>query len=1168
MKFKHKLSSLVFGYNFIITTILFFIIGYIGTKAINYSFNHKMKNLEENYVKGNIKNTKKISNLMAILLNNQCKSAHRNIFNEISLISNKFIKSKDFKNIPKKFVKDKHYLTLYNAIIFDNDYKILKSIKPIDNQLQSILKTYVKKLKNNKLESCSTNNKLSHWIVLTKDKDHYYYLDYITDQIKLDVIYEITDMLQSAGFEKNTVFLITDLKNNILYKPIVTGNIDKRVVEKFKDFIQKPKGKYNEYFVINDTLDIYVEKNSLICPNVTLYIGIIKNNIKLAQEKRNFLLIRRKEIFKFHLILTLLYLLTFLYNLIAFKRFNITNRKLYDFFKKSKKLNREIDLSTIHFQEFIELGDIINTSIKEIKRTQNNLLLRNRFLISMEKGLNILFKTQDYDEAIQKFIKNLSDNLSLDFVLLLKVDPNDYSKIIKVWNKEKVDCLPNKENKIYEFYKKFINEVVTKNKKEFSFDIKDENKNLYPSSMITYPILIDNKFWGIFIVGSSDKNKQWNKIFKVTISSFVDTFSLYLIKMEREENIKENNKFLSKLFNNLKSAVFLINEKGFYSFGNKAMEEITGYALNELYTKKFYDIVDPEFRELVKQRGETRLKNGNPISSYDFRIITKSGKKKWVKIVNDRIELQGQTYILGTAYDNDETYKALLREKIISKATNAIFTTSTIDEYIEKIHKFISELIDVKNYVFLLHNKSNNKIKILHYQDQFDDFSKVDNLDDKSLTAYVLRHNKPMLVYKKDIIDMAQKGEIKIIGTLSEVWMGIPFEIDKNTNAVIIIQNYENKNAYDREDLEFINLIIQDIAIIINEKSKELKIKESEEKYRTIFETANDGIFLMDKEKFLDCNIMGAKLFNCNKDDIIGKTPFAFSPKYQNEDRKILSETLALEKINAALNGKPQMFEWKHKKKTGEVFYCEVKLNTFKIRNKIYILAIVRDINERKMLVQNLRKGIEIMKFQRMEIYHRVMNNLQLFGSFYKLLKRNGNYSEETNKLLTFLRKSAILYSTILHGVYDTPHNVNPVLGESVKKIFYNWLMEKETKELNLDVTFEKQDIKTNVKFIFNSMVLLGNILELLRKKYSKETQRIQLTITLQKINDYIAQIIISDNAKYKLNKLEDLFDGFERKISFYLFSNPINAKIIYERRDSKNYFIMTFNYKEGNENG
>lgn len=136
-------------------------------------------------------------------------------------------------------------------------------------------------------------------------------------------------------------------------------------------------------------------------------------------------------------------------------------------------------------------------------------------------------------------------------------------------------------------------------------------------------------------------------------------------------------------------------------------------------------------------------------------------------------------------------------------------------------------------------------------------------------------------------------------------------------------------------------------AINITEQEKiyeELKVKE--EKYRILFDSADDAIFLMDEEIFIDCNQATLKMFNCTKEDIIGQSAYKFSPQTQPDGR--LSEEKAKELIRNALNGIPQTFEWVHQKLNGEIFYTEVTLNRVSINDKYFILAIVRDITERK----------------------------------------------------------------------------------------------------------------------------------------------------------------------------------------------------------------------------
>lgn len=81
----------------------------------------------------------------------------------------------------------------------------------------------------------------------------------------------------------------------------------------------------------------------------------------------------------------------------------------------------------------------------------------------------------------------------------------------------------------------------------------------------------------------------------------------------------------------------------------------------------------------------------------------------------------------------------------------------------------------------------------------------------------------------------------------------------------------------------------------VTEKQKAYdSLEKSELKFKSLFELANDSIFLMDEEIFIDCNQKTLDLFECSKEDIIGKPPYDFSPDYQPDGRP--SAIKALEK--------------------------------------------------------------------------------------------------------------------------------------------------------------------------------------------------------------------------------------------------------------------------------
>ncbi|MBI5430275.1 MAG: EAL domain-containing protein [Nitrosomonadales bacterium] len=135
-------------------------------------------------------------------------------------------------------------------------------------------------------------------------------------------------------------------------------------------------------------------------------------------------------------------------------------------------------------------------------------------------------------------------------------------------------------------------------------------------------------------------------------------------------------------------------------------------------------------------------------------------------------------------------------------------------------------------------------------------------------------------------------------------------------------------------------------ADLTETKQAQIKLRDSNARYHTLFDGAGDSIFLMEGDRFIDCNPATLNLFGCTREQIIGEPPYRFSPEFQPDGRS--SSEKAMEKINAALNGDPSTFEWQHCRYDGTPFDAEVTLNAVKISGKIHLLATVRDITGRK----------------------------------------------------------------------------------------------------------------------------------------------------------------------------------------------------------------------------
>lgn len=156
-----------------------------------------------------------------------------------------------------------------------------------------------------------------------------------------------------------------------------------------------------------------------------------------------------------------------------------------------------------------------------------------------------------------------------------------------------------------------------------------------------------------------------------------------------------------------------------------------------------------------------------------------------------------------------------------------------------------------------------------------------------------------------------------------------------------------------------IGSIVAVLSEIIAKRTNDLR--ESEEKYRALFDSSSDAIMLLDEKGFFDCNDATLKKFGFSKKEDFTLVHLSqLSPPYQPGHMD--SHTAANDKIAEAFRTGMNHFEWVHRKNSGEDFSADVLLTALNFKGKKVVQANVRDITDRKRAEDKLRQQNEFIK--------------------------------------------------------------------------------------------------------------------------------------------------------------------------------------------------------------
>lgn len=399
----------------------------------------------------------------------------------------------------------------------------------------------------------------------------------------------------------------------------------------------------------------------------------------------------------------------------------------------------------------------------------------------------------------------------------------------------------------------------------------------------------------------------------------------YFEKIQNAKQLKESEEKYRIIANNTYNWEFWEDTNGNYIYHSPSCIKLTGYTAEELtnFPEACRKLIHPDDLEGYKLHHEHAGKHKEPDTHF-FRIINKSGEVRDIEHVCQPVfDNRGQFIgIRGTNIDITERIKA--------------------DNALKESEQRLRNLLQSQtSYVIRTNMKGEHTYWNSKFEEEYGWLYGTDSLKHGNVLASICEHHhtrtfevvekcvqNPGEIFKVELDKPAKNGDIR-----NTLWEFVCITDDKG-----------------------IPQEIQCMGIDVTESKKaELKIIESEKKYKTLFNDSPDAYLIIDEGVFVECNIASEKLIGGKREDIIGRSPEIISPKYQPNGK--LSSELAQQLLAETFENGHKSFEWEHKKLDGTSFLAHVNLTALNFEGKKVIFTTWRDITDIRKAENDLAKS-------------------------------------------------------------------------------------------------------------------------------------------------------------------------------------------------------------------
>ena len=274
----------------------------------------------------------------------------------------------------------------------------------------------------------------------------------------------------------------------------------------------------------------------------------------------------------------------------------------------------------------------------------------------------------------------------------------------------------------------------------------------------------------------------------------------------------------------------------------------------------------------------------------------------------------------------------------------------------------------------------------------------------------------------------------------------------------------------------FIFIAVGIVVVILSEEieQKDIKLRESQEKFRFVSDSAVDGIITTDNDgRLILFNPSLEHIFGYNIDEIKGKhvtmlMPDRFKQKFINN----------LERFKSTGHHEydRKTFESIGLKKNGTEFPFEISIATWGSKDNKFTTSIIRDVTERKKTEKMLQKSLHEKEILLKEIHHRVKNNLMIISSLLNLQSRYIK-DEESKNIFKESQNRARSMALIHERLYQSTDLKRIDFGDYIRTLandlYRTYVMDFNLIKLNIDLEDIMLDIDISIPLglIVNELV-------------------------------------------------------------------------------------------------